>query len=281
MFDVFRRSYGIFRQSLAILSADKEILIFPVLSGIAMLFVFALMIGGGFVMGVFRAILESSGEGSMSEVVGYAVLFVWYFLSWFVGLFFNVAVIHCAKIRLDGGDPTVGDGISASMRHIGRIAAWAAISATVGLLAQILRDKLKGLSRIFVWLGEAAWAVSTFFIVPVMIFEERSIFDSIKQSMNLLKKTWGESLVGGGGIGLFIFLLAIPGIIPAAIGIAIGNAGAVISGIAIAMLWWLALACISSALGGIYRAALYVYATEQRVAPGFSQEYVTGAFRHK
>lgn len=281
MFDVFRRSYGIFRQSLAILQADREILIFPVLSGIAMIFVFALMIGGGFVMGVFRAILESAGQGSISEIIGYAVLFVWYFLSWFVGLFFNVAVIHCAKIRLDGGDPTVSDGISASMRHLGRIALWAAISATVGLLAQILRDKLKGLTRLFVSLGEAAWAVATFFIVPVMIFEERSVFDSIKQSVNLIKKTWGESLVGGGGIGLFIFLLAIPGIIPIVIGIAIGNGVALIAGFAIAMLWWLILACVSSALGGIYRAALYVYATEQRVAPGFSQEYITGAFKHK
>jgi len=281
MFDVFRRSYGIFRQSLAILSADKEILIFPVLSGIAMIFVFALMIGGGFFMGVFRTILESSGQGSTSEIIGYAVLFVWYFLSWFVGLFFNVAVIHCAKIRLDGGDPTVADGINASMRHIGRIAAWAAISATVGLLAQILRDKLKGFGRIFVWLGEAAWGIATFFIVPVMIFEERPIFDSVKQSWNLVKKTWGESLVGGGGIGLFIFLLAIPGLLPIVLGFVLGSGGAIIGGVAVAVLYWLVLACVSSALGGIYRAALYVYATEQRVAPGFSQEYVTGAFKRK
>ncbi|MFA6956744.1 MAG: DUF6159 family protein [Thermoanaerobaculia bacterium] len=281
MFDVFRRSYGIFRQSLAILSADKEILIFPVLSGIAMLFAFALMIGGGFFMGVFRAILDSAGQGSASEILGYAVLFVWYFLSWFVGLFFNVAVIHCAKIRLDGGDPTVADGINASMRHIGRIAAWAAISATVGLLAQILRDKLKGFGRIFVWLGEAAWGIATFFIVPVMIFEERPIFDSVKQSWNLVKKTWGESLVGGGGIGLFIFLLAIPGLLPIVLGFVLGNGGAIIGGVAVAVLYWLVLACVSSALGGIYRAALYVYATEQRVAPGFSSEYVTGAFKRK
>ena len=281
MFDVFRRSYGIFRQSLSILSADKEILIFPVLSGIAMIFVFALMIGGGFFMGVFRAILESAGQGSASEIIGYAVLFVWYFLSWFVGLFFNVAVIHCAKIRLDGGDPTVADGINASMRHIGRIATWAAISATVGLLAQILKDKMKGLTRIFVTVGEAAWGIATFFIVPVMIFEERPVVDSVKQSWNLMKRTWGESLVGSGGIGLFIFLLAIPGIIPIALGVVLGSGGAVIGGIALAVLYWLVLACISSALGGIYRAALYVYATEQRVAPGYSQEFVTGAFRRK
>jgi hypothetical protein len=281
MFDVFRRSYGIFRQSLSILSADKEILVFPLLSGIAMIFVFALMIGGGFFMGVFRAILESAGQGSASEILGYAVLFVWYFLSWFVGLFFNVAVIHCAKIRLDGGDPTVSDGINASMRHLGRIAAWAAVAATVGLLAQILRDKLKGFSRIFVWLGEAAWGIATFFIVPVMIFEERPLLDSVKQSWNLMKRTWGESIVGSGGIGLIVFLLAIPGVFPIILGVVLGSGGAVIGGIATAIVYWLALACISSALGGIYRAALYVYATEQRVAPGYSQEFVTGAFRRK
>ena len=281
MFDVFRRSYGIFRQSLSILSADKEILIFPVLSGIAMIFVFALMIGGGFFMGVFRAILDSAGQGSASEIVGYAVLFVWYFLSWFVGLFFNVAVIHCAKIRLDGGDPTVADGIGASMKHLGRIATWALISATVGLIAQILRDKLKGLTRIFVSVGEAAWGIATFFIVPVMIFEERPVIDSVKQSWNLMKKTWGESLVGSGGLGLFIFLLAIPGIVPIILGVVIGSGYSVIGGVAVAVLYWLVLACVSSALGGIYRAALYVYATEQRVAPGFSQEFITGAFRRK
>jgi membrane-anchored glycerophosphoryl diester phosphodiesterase (GDPDase) len=281
MFDVFRRSYGIFKQSLAILAADKEILIFPFLSGIAMIFVFALMIGGGFFMGVFRAILETAGQGSASEVIGYAVLFVWYFLSWFVALFFNVAVIHCAKIRLDGGDPTVSDGISASMRHLGRIAAWAAISATVGVVAQILKDKMKGLTRLFVSVGEAAWGVATFFIVPVMIFEERPVLDSVKQSWNLVKKTWGESLVGSGGIGLFIFLLAIPGIVPIILGVLLGSGGAVIGGVAVAVLYWLVLACVSSALGGIYRAALYVYATEQRVAPGFSQEYVAGAFKRK
>ncbi len=280
MFDVFRRSYGIFRESLNVLAHDKEILIFPLLSGIAMIFVFAGMIGGGWFLGLFQAIIDQ-GESGTGEVLGYAVLFVWYFLSWFVGLFFNVAVIHCAKIRLDGGDPTVADGVNASMKHLGRIATWAAISATIGLLAQIAKERGNWVLRLFTSLGEIAWGIATFFIVPVMIFEERSIVDSIKESVNLMKRTWGEALVGSGGIGLFIFLLAVPGALPIVLGIMIGSGGAVVAGLGVAVLWWLTLACVSTALSGIYRAALYVYATEKRVPAGFSQEYVTGAFRTK
>jgi hypothetical protein len=278
MIDVFRRSYGIFRESLAVLAQDKEILVFPLLSGIAMIFVFIGMIGGGWFLGVFQAILDDSATG---EVLGYAVLFVWYFLNWFVGLFFNVAVIHCAKIRLDGGDPTVKDGIDAALSHLGRIATWAAISATVGLIAQIAKEKGNWVLRLFASLGEIAWAIATFFIVPVMIFENRTIAESIRESVRLMKRTWGEALVGSGGIGLFVFLLTLPGLFPIALGILTGSGAAVLSGIVVAVIWWLVVACVSSALGGIYKAALYVYATENRVPEAFSKEYVTNAFHPK
>lgn len=280
MFDVFRRSYGIFRESLAVLAQDKELLVFPFLSGVAMIFVFIAMIGGGWFLGVFQAIL-AQGDSATGEVLGYAVLFVWYFLSWFVGLFFNVAIIHCAKMRLDGGDPTVKDGLDAAMSHLGQIATWAAIAATVGLLARVAREKGNWVVRLFASLGEIAFSVATFFIVPVMIFQNRSVLDSLKESVAIMRRTWGEALVGSGGIGIFVFLLTLPGLLPIALGIMTGSGAAVLSGIVVAVLWWLVVACVSSALGGIYKAALYVYATEQRVAEGFSREYVTNAFHPK
>jgi hypothetical protein len=280
MFDVFRRSYGIFRQSLAVLANDKEILLFPLLSGISMLFVFAGMVGGGWFLGLFRVLVESDESGS-GRVLAYAVLFFWYFASWFVTLFFNVAVIHCAKTRLDGGDPTVRDGLHAAWSHLGRIAAWAAISATVGILARIAREKGGLLLKIFAWIGEVAWAIATFFIVPVMIFERRSLVDSIKQSSSLMRKTWGEALVGSGGIGLFVFLLALAGFVPVVLGFLAGSAAALAVGVAVAAVWWLVLTCLSSALTGVYRAALYVYATENRVPAGFAPEAVQRAFHPK
>src|ERR1700752_3443033 len=104
-----RRSYAIFVESLRILAKDKEILIFPLLSGIITIVAFASMVFAGLTSGLVK---EFQGG---NRVLSYVVLFVWYFVSWFIVLFFNVAVIQCAAIRLGGGDPTIADGFRASM----------------------------------------------------------------------------------------------------------------------------------------------------------------------
>ena len=203
---MFRRSYLIFRESLQVLAKDKEILIFPLLSGIVTIVAFLSIVFAGVTSGVFE-------HFDKHDPLNYVVAFVWYFISWFIVLFFNVAVIHCASIRLRGGDPTVADGFRASMQHIGRIAAWALVSATVGVILRFLADRANVIGKIIVGLLGAAWSIATYFIVPVMIFEKRSLRDSVKQSTQLIAKTWGESLVAAGGIGLFIMLLAVAGLI--------------------------------------------------------------------
>ncbi len=197
-----RRSYAIFLESLRVLSKDKEILIFPLLSGIITIIAFVTMVFAGATSGLLR---EFQGG---NRVLGYVVLFVWYFVSWFIVLFFNVAVIECASIRLRGGDPTVADGFRASMQHLGRIVVWALISATIGVILRVIAERAKIVGKIISGLLGAVWSIATYFIVPVMIFEKRGIRDSVKQSTQLIAKTWGESLVAAGGIGAFIMLLA-------------------------------------------------------------------------
>src|SRR5262249_38974427 len=130
-----RRSYAIFVESLRVLSKDKEILIFPFLSGIVTIVAFVTMVFAGMTSGLLQQF-----QGG-NRAFGYVVLFIWYFVSWFIVLFFNVAVIECASIRLRGGDPTVADGFRASMKHIGRIAAWALVSATVGVILRVIAER--------------------------------------------------------------------------------------------------------------------------------------------
>jgi hypothetical protein len=280
MFTALRRSYHIFRESLSVLAKDKEILVFPLLSGIITMAVLGSMIFGGVVSGFFQR-WEATGDHSLEgNLIGYAVLFVWYFVSWFIVLFFNVAVIHCAKIRLDGGDPTVADGFRASMQHIGRIAAWALISASVGLILRIIADRAKFLGKIISSILGAAWAVATYFIVPVMIFEKRSLRESVRQSIDLIKRTWGESLIAAGGIGAFTMLLILPSLAMPIVGLLIG-VEAFLGGLLAMIVYCIALAIVSSALAGIFRTALYLYAAEGRTPEGFNPEYVEHAFAAK
>lgn len=275
MGNVFSRSFHIFKESLAVLRQDTEILIFPVLSGIFTMIAMAGMIYAGVITGFFARL----GDGSEleSNVLGYSGLFLWYFVSWFIVIFFNVAVIHCARMRFEGSDPTVGDGFRASTSHLGRIAAWALVAATVGLVIRIASDRAKFIGKIVASIAGAAWAIATFFIVPVIIFEKKSIKDSIKQSAELVKKTWGESLVSAGGVGLFMMMLGAAGLILPLAGMFISVQAAVI-GLGIMAFYWLGLMVVSSALTGIFRAGLYLYATEGKLPKGFSPAYVQGAF---
>ncbi|HMC22737.1 MAG TPA: DUF6159 family protein [Thermoanaerobaculia bacterium] len=268
-----RRSYAIFMESLRVLAKDKEILIFPLLSGIVTIIAFITMVFAGVTSGVFQ-------HFERRDPLTYAVLFVWYFVSWFIVLFFNVAVIHCASIRLRGGDPTVADGFRAATQHLGRIAMWALISATVGLILRVIAERANLIGKIIVGLLGAAWSIATYFIVPVMIFEKRTLRDSVKQSTQLIAKTWGESLVAAGGIGAFIMLLAVAGLVLPIAAFFISVTAALIA-LAVLVIYWIALSVISAALSGIFRTALYLYATEGRTPEGFTPDYVQHAFAPK
>lgn len=271
---MFRRSYAIFVESLRVLGKDKEILVFPFLSGILTIIAFLSVAFAGYTSGALQ------NFGDRNNPVHYAVLFVWYFVSWFIVLFFNVAVIHCASIRLHGGDPTIADGFRAAMQHLPRIAAWALISATVGIILRVISDRAKIVGKIMVALLGAAWSIATYFIVPVMIFEKRSLRDSVRQSTQLISKTWGESLIAAGGIGLFITLLALAGLVIPIAAFFI-SATAVIVALAITVVYWIGLSVMSAALSGIYRTALYLYATEGRTPEGFTPDYIQHAFAPK
>jgi ABC-type multidrug transport system fused ATPase/permease subunit len=280
MFSTIQRSYTIFRQSLSVLRQDKEILIFPLLSGIFTIIAMAGLIFGGSVTGFFQRIAESGDRSLQGNLLGYAALFVWYFVSWFIVLFFNVGVVACARIRLEGGDPTTADGFRAARENLKAILVWALISATVGLILRIIAERSKLIGQLIAKFLGAAWAVATYFVVPVMIFEKRGPKESMTSSTQLISRTWGESLVAAAGVGIIIMLLGVGGLAFPIIGFLISPTAAVV-GLGIMVLYWLVLAIISSALTGIYRTGLYLYAKEGRPLQGFGEDLVRTAFAGK
>ena len=53
----------------------------------------------------------------------YVVAFAFYFCSYFVIIFCNAAIISCALIRLNGGEPSIGDGLAAAGSRLPQILA--------------------------------------------------------------------------------------------------------------------------------------------------------------
>jgi Family of unknown function (DUF6159) len=124
----------------------------------------------------------------------------------------------------------------------------------------------------------AAWAVVTFLVVPVMVVEGEGPFAAIKRSAVLLKQTWGEQLGGQFGMSGVFFLLALPGALPLALGFAAGVGPVVVAGVAVAVIYWVVLAVVASALSQIFRAAVYLYAASGTVPAQFEPWMVQNAF---
>lgn len=282
MFERLSRSWELVKASYGVLRADKELIVFPFVS----------MLGTLAVMIVFAIPLALAGSfGRMADgntgIFEYAMAFVFYVVMYTVIIFSNVALVGAAMIRLRGGDPTLADGFRIANEHLGQIIGYAAISATVGVLLRALRERGGLAGAVVSWIGGIAWNLATFLVVPVLVVENIGPIEAIRRSTALLKRTWGEQIVGNFSIGLVFGLLTLAAVLVVGVPLiglasATGSVFLIVVAVAILVLVVVGISLIGSALNGIYVAALYRYATENVVADQyFSPELVQGAFRQK
>jgi Family of unknown function (DUF6159) len=278
MFERFRRSWALTKASYAVLKADRELLVFPAISFIALCVVlFSFVIPLVTIRGLVNLDTGSVSPGGM------VLTFVFYVVSYTVAFYFNTALVGAAMIRLNGGDPTIRDGLRVASSRIPQIIAYAVIAATVGMILRAISERMGFVGRIIIGFIGMAWSLLTFLVVPVLAAENIGPIAAIKRSSALLRKTWGEQLIGAGGIGAVVGLLLFVIIV---IGMAATVALAGVSGylavvaIVVTVLVGGAIALVGSALGGIYTAALYQYATSG-TSPAFDSTALSGAFRQK
>lgn len=280
MFAKFSQSWSLVKASASVLRSDKELLLFPLLSGIASLLVVASFFVPAFLGGVFDGVRE--GE---QGIVMYAVLFAFYVVQYFVIIFFNSALVGAATIRLRGGDPTVADGFRIAMSKLPAILGYAVISATVGVVLRAIQERAGFIGRIVAGFIGMAWTVVSFLVVPVLVNSDIGAIDAIKRSAELLKKTWGQNLIGNVGIGLVfgfaVFALIFIGAGLVVLAVSTGVTSLVIATAVIVGIALLALILIQAALQGVYAAALYRYAADGEAGAGFAPEMVANAFRVK
>lgn len=122
----------------------------------------------------------------------------------------------------------------------------------------------------------AAWAIATYFIVPVLVMEQASPLDAVKRSVSLMKQTWGESLISHVGLGLVTGVIGVLGVllivvITAALFMVSSSLGAMIAMIVgfVAIVAFVLLALVSSALSSTVLSALYLYAAEKNMPQAF------------
>jgi hypothetical protein len=281
----FANSWELTKTSFRVASQDKELMLLPVLSFLAGILSFALVAGIGFSAGLFPKITDATGHLRLGAA---GLMVVLYFLLAFVQTYFAAAVVAGASERLAGGNPTIGSSLRAANRRLGRLLGWSAISATVSIVLQIVRERGGLAGRIAAGLGNLAWQLATYFVIPILLFEEVGLAPSIGRSGSLFKKTWGEQVIGTGGVGLvfglaFMLLIFVGVLLVQAVVTAGGPSGGLLAALPIIVVFvglGIALTALQAVIQGVYKAALYRFATTGQ-AMGFTTEQLQGSFRPK
>jgi hypothetical protein len=279
----FARSWSLMKASAEVLRSDKSLLMFPLASSIC-----CLLVAASFLIPIIAAMVSAGHvveHGHRMSAGGYVLLFLFYLAQYFVIIFFNTALAGTALARLRGEPASFSEGMAIARSRIVNIFGYALIAATVGLVLRALQERLGLIGRLVAGFLGLAWTVATFLVVPVLASQDVGPTEAISRSVELLKRTWGENIIGNAGIGVVFGLLMFVAIVLSAclIGGAFATQSitAIIAAIVIVVVGLTLLGLIQASLQGIYAAALYRYAEEGEVGQGFDQAMLEQAFKPK
>ncbi|RZS43321.1 hypothetical protein EV193_102300 [Herbihabitans rhizosphaerae] len=271
----FARSWQLFKASWAVLRSRKELAVFPVLSGVA-----SVVVAVAFLAPAAAVSWSEMDNNGGVKPLSYVLLGLFYLVSAYVTIFFNAALISQANIALSGGDPSVKGGLKVAGENWLRILPWAVISATVSVILRAIEERLGFLGRFIVGLVGLAWQLVTFLVLPVLVLERVGVKQGLSRSAEMFKGTWGENVVGNAGLGILGFLLTLPGVALIALGVSAGGATA-LACLIVAVVWFLVVAIVMTALTGIYQTALYRFAADGATPPAFEQADLSHMFASK
>jgi hypothetical protein len=281
MIDRLVQSWELMVSSWRVLLADKELIVFPILSSIAVILLTIAFFVPFALAGAFQQLLL--GHLTSQPWLTWLLMALFYLAQYFIMIFSNSALVAAAGIRLRGGDPTVGDGLRLAFRRMGPIAGYAVIAATVGLVLKAVARNRNGLGRLTAAILGVAWNIATFLVVPALVNEGIGPWGGIKRSASMLRQTWGEQIVGNLSISTITGLAAllISGLVLAPAGyLAVKvNIAFLIGGLLLLVPVFLLLGLLNTTLSGIYQAAVYSYANTGEVGTFFPPDLVQRAFR--
>lgn len=272
-FDRMKTGWKIAMNSFKVLNANKQLILFPILSSISL----ALVIGS-FTVGLL-ALNQWDFDNIQinNEIVGIAVSLVFYIINYFVIVFFNVALVHCTRLYFRGEEVSLGAGVRFAMGRISTIFSWSIFAGIVGTILNSIQENAGILGKILTGIIGVVWSIATFFVVPVIAYENKGPLQAFRRSAQIMKEKWGESLTGNFSLAVIQFIV----ILVAAFSLfVLGYIFHPIAGVVLAALGAFVVYAIFSATQMIFVSAVYHNINDEPVAH-FDKQLIDGLFSEK
>jgi hypothetical protein len=266
----FSDSWKLTKTSFRLIREDRALLVFPFVVGLSILGVIALLLLGEYAL-LFGTVSKGGSVGTAQWAAAIVLFLAAYFAMVFLSVYGTAALIAAATLKLNGQQPTAADGWKVARARLGRLVVWALITGTVGLVIQAISSRVRGVGGALIGIvGGVTWAIVTYFMIPVLLYENERPWPALKRSTHLFTSTLGRSLVSNLVLGLLIGLAVVAGVILGVVGLLVLVHGALVLGlvlIGVGIFVIIVVALIGAAAEGILRAALYRYATTGNIDP--------------
>src|SRR2546423_1917034 len=303
--DKLQRSWFLLKSSLSVVGRNKLLLVFPVVIFLCTIVIISFFLlppilrptGHSYLstehwQAIGQSLFQRGADaGSRSQVIltpaAMAYMGFLYLLAMFIATFCNVAFYHEILAALSGQAVSVGRGVKFAFSRLSSILMWTLFAGLVGLIIKIIEQRMALVGRIIARVIGVAWSIATVFVIPVIVREEQgpNPFTALRKSAGVLRKTWGEALIGYVGLSfadMIIFL-----------GSLLFLAGTILLCVALHIYWFLIIAVaswllalfawsyVSGVASNVYRGALYLYAAEGFIAEPYNQEMLDMAWKYK
>jgi hypothetical protein len=300
----FQRSWLLLKSSLSVIARNKQLLVFPFI-----IFVCTVAIVGFFLappilrptgdpytsaahwQAIYHSLFTDSAAAGRAHTPFTTGALVYlgflYFLAMFIATFCNVAFYHEILGALSGQPVSIGRGLKFASARLGSILMWTLFAGLVGLVIKLIEERLSIIGSIIGKIVGLAWSVAAVFVIPVIVREERNAnpFTVIRKSAEVLKRTWGEALIGYAGLSIANMFVALGSLVWLGGAIALSVATHVFFFIPVAVAAWLVGLFIWGYVAGVasnvYRGALYLYAAEGVIAEPYNQEMFDMAWKFR
>ena len=318
----FKSTWRLVQQSFAVLMREKRLLFFPFVTSFLTVFIFLFFLapipfqptGHSYLEpehweavaeSIFRGGLpQAEAEGTAPGAAGaqgieldtwfLGYLTVLYLVSMFLLTFFNTAFFNEIINALNGRPVSIIGGLRFALTKLKPIAMWSLLAGVVGIVIRKLEQQFGFLGRWIVALIGIVWSVASVFAIPVLIREEEADnpFEVLKKSALLIKRRWGEGLIGYVGIRaagavLAVSLIVVFSILLVVLGLWVGTSlpSLLTPLIVVLVATWLLssilVAYFENVINKVFQCALYIYAAEGVVPGPFDQALLDGAWKVK
>ncbi len=293
MFRSWKQSKAVTSQAWGVIKHNPYMLAFPVVAGVLAIISFLLIGGIGVAAMGWSTVTSDAASGEVSDgsaIVGVIFFAIAAYVATLITQIMMGGLVKCADEELQGRDSSFGAGLAASFARLPALLGWALIETVVGWLISLVQGNgtsdnifVTILRVVLASLMSVAWTIITFFVLPLIILRGKGPLQAIKESVKLIRATWGMQVAGGMRIGGIIGLIAVlPGILVAVAGGFIAASGTPAVGIplsALGVIVVIAASVLINAMKAIFSVALLHYVEGAQGFGPFSTEDLQSAVR--